>query len=449
MASQIASYLLYAGGVLAVALWGIVLIQRWAPAASRRGGSWELEALLLICGPINATIVAFYPSDGSGPGSLGAVSRLVTNVAYILAAIALWRGLTNGETKRGGLIVAVVIYYFSLIACGLAGVVPGIPEAYWLTPLVVLAFIMHTTFSVEWFLMVCRICIRAVVILSFISGFLYPDVAFNHADIRQFFGLDRLQGITSHPNTLGIVAAVGFILETKNSRSRLRLVWGASMLIAVVLAQSSTAYVALAVGVLLVASRFSAGLRRMAVGGAFLIVILMFVSDEFSQRVQDVFSADEAVKLLNGRTGIWEAALVGFYKNPVWGYGPSLLDEDYRQMYLPHFGSAAQAHNQWFQTLGEAGLFGATALLVLVIVLVVYAVQARRPTNGVSVALLAMFFVRSVSETPLRPAGISLVTFVLILVVGVLNYARRLEPVLPESLEVSGRQQRTATMPTR
>jgi O-antigen ligase len=433
MASQTANYLLYAMGAAAAMLWGVFILQRWEPAAKRRGGQWELEGLLLICGPIGATIVAFYPSDGSGPGVLGSASRLVTNVAYCLAIIGIAKGIKSRGRKATGLVAAVLIYYFTLIVSGIGGVVPGIPEAYWLTPLVVAAFVFNPGCTREWFLYVARMVIRIVVVLSLFSPFFVPEVAFNTDDVRTLFGLDRLQGITSHPNTLGILAAIGVVLEIKSER-RTRILWSLCMAAGVLLAQSSTAYIATVIGLLLVTTRFTRVLRRVTLVGAAIGSLAVITVPEASRSLSGVLTVEEMTRLLNGRTGIWDAALVGFYQNPLWGYGPTLLDENYRELYLPHFGSAGQAHNQLFQTLGEAGIFGTAALVALALVMLVYAFRARIDTAGVSVALMSIFLVRAVSETPLRPAGISLITFILIVVLCVSAYAPREVEAVSEEL---------------
>jgi hypothetical protein len=339
METQIARYMLYAVGVLAVVPWALILIPGWNSAAQRRGGAWELEALLFLCGPIAATLVAFYPADGSGPGALGYANRLITNLAYVLAILGIARGMKARVKKPTGLLAALLVYYFSLIASGIGGVVPGIPEAYCLTPLVVLAFVLNAGCTLEWFLRSTLVSIRTIVVLSLISPLLVPDVTFNTADIRTVFGLDRLQGITSHPNTLGILAAVGCVLELQR-RSRLGHMWRLCMIVAVVLALSSTAYLALIAGALLIASRFGRVLRTAVLSVGALGAAMVLVSTEVSRAVSSFLTTDEATKLLNGRTGISEAALVGFYQNPVLGYGPSLLDAKYRQLYLPNFASA-------------------------------------------------------------------------------------------------------------
>lgn len=424
MGSQIANFMFYALGAVVVLFWGVIIVRRWAIAAMRRGGQWELEALMLICGPLTAAVIAFYPASGGGPGALGNVNRLLMDAAYGLAAIGILRGVLSRGRHAKGLVSALLVYYLSLIASGIGGVVPGIPEAYWLTPMVVLAFVLNAGCKVEWFVQMCRIALRSIVILSIAAAFVVPEIAFNTDEIRTLYGLDRLAGITSHPNTLGILAALGLILELKN-KSRARMFFSLIMVAGVLLAQSSTAYVAVCVAALLVTSRFSRLLRRLAVAGVMATLVAALAIPEVSNGISSALSLKEAVTLLNGRTGIWDAALAGFHLNPLWGYGPSLLDERYRQIYLPHFGAGAQAHNQWFQTLGDSGIFGAFALVVLLIVMMTYALRVRISTSGLSLAVFAMFVVRSVTETPLRPGGTSLITFILLITVGILAFGQR------------------------
>src|SRR5690606_20322169 len=58
------------------------------------------------------------------------------------------------------------------------------------------------------------------------------------------------------------------------------------------------------------------------------------------------------VSTLTGRTTIWAASLEAFKMYPVFGYGPTLLNEDFRARWLGDFSAAGQAHNQLFQDLG-------------------------------------------------------------------------------------------------
>ncbi|WP_087873007.1 O-antigen ligase family protein [Arthrobacter globiformis] len=431
MGSQLANYAFYALGAVAACVWAIIIVRAWAPAANRRGGFWELEALMLIIGPATAMIVAFYPPDA--PGMLGSVNRALMNVSYALAIGAIGRGLIHPSKKTGGLVAAIALYYLSLILSGIGGAVPGgFTEAYWLTPLLVLAFLLSPGFTLDWFLRMSRLAIRAIVALSLLAATFVPEIAFNLEEKRQVFGIPRVEGITQHPNVFGIIATIGIVLELKNA-SKGRAFWLLVMGSGLVLAQSSTAYIATLLGVLMISTRFTRRLRLLAALTAAAGAILAIALPEESRKLSALLTEDALTKMLNGRVEIWDAALAGFRQSPWFGYGPSLLDEQYRQLYLPNFDAAAQAHNQWYQSLGGAGIVGAAALIILLLTLASYAFKARVHTSGLSLALLVVLLVRCVSETPLRPVGASTATLMILIVIGVLAAANREINSLPSA----------------
>ncbi len=196
------------------------------------------------------------------------------------------------------------------------------------------------------------------------------------------------------------------------------------MLAAVLLAQSTTGTFAILFAVLALRTRITRVARILSVVGVLGVAGLAVFNSDVNAALVDDLSPTSIIAALNGRTEIWDAAVQGALLNPVLGYGPGLLNEDYRAQFLPNFDAAAQAHNQFFQSLGGGGAVGVVSLFALVIILAIAAVRARVVDNGVSLALLILFVARCVSETPLRPVGASLGTFTLIVVVGLVAYAR-------------------------
>jgi O-antigen ligase len=223
---------------------------------------------------------------------------------------------------------------------------------------------------------------------------------------------------------LGLVAALGLTLELQH-KAKSSFIWRAIMIASVLLAQSSMGYVAATLGALFVANRLGNVLRRLLYVAVPVVGLAALLDEGVSSTLSAAMSADEVVRLLNGRTGIWEAALQGFYVNPVFGYGPSLLDDDYRALYLPNFGVGSQAHSQWFQSLGEAGLVGAASLIMLAVALLVRGYRGRFVTGGLTLAAPVVLIAGAVSESPLRPTGLSLGSMVVITVLSIVVLARK------------------------
>lgn len=394
--------------------WGIIVVRAWAPAAARRGGHWALEAILLICGPITTVAIAMYPEDVTSGGVFHAINRAATLVTVALSLLVIFKAVETPRKHAGAILAAVVAFFCALGISTFAGAVPAFPEAYWTTPLILLAFVVYGGYTSEWLLRTARIMLRVILVLSFAAMIFMPDIAFNLEQPRTFFGINRLQGIVTHPNGFAALAVLGIFLEL---HARSRLAWRLLFVMAVLLAQSSTGLIALVIGLLVMQNALSKAARVLLylAGVAALLAAIFGAGDWLVTTL-----LPEQAATLTGRTAIWAAALQGFRLSPVFGYGPTLLGEEFRNDYLPNFGAAAQAHNQWIQTLGGEGLLGAASLVILGLVLIVAAARTRHATSGLSVALVAVLLIRCVTETPLRPSGPGAGTLTLIVILGLL-----------------------------
>ncbi len=86
-------------------------------------------------------------------------------------------------------------------------------------------------------------------------------------------------------------------------------------------------------------------------------------------------------------------------RQPVFGYGLSLWDPEFREAIgMPH---ATHAHNQLIDTLARSGAIGAAGLLLYALVLTVMAFRYARATGGLSLALYVTHALLSISEVPL------------------------------------------------
>jgi O-antigen ligase len=401
---------------LAMAMVAFVVVKAWGPAARSRGGFWYLEAILLFSAPLTELLIFFYPEDLSGPFPV--VARAVSVACVGLAIWALLKSATNARRGAGVIVAITFAYYLALVMSGIVGVTPGVPETYVTTPLLVIAFLVHGGFSLEWFLRAVRINLRIILALSLAAAIAMPLSAFNSEEARTLFGVARLEGITTHPNTLAAIAVVAIILEMRKSKSAL---WLTLAFIAIALAQSNTAWIALIIALAVMKGRVGQALRYIAAAGVILLsalVVLSYVSTESIWA--SVLGGDLT---LNGRTRIWDAAMMGFAQYPIFGYGPDLLGPGFRDLYLPNFDAAGQAHNQFVQSLAGAGIVGLAALLVLFTVLILRSVKLRGLGDSTPLALVVALAIRSMTETPLRPTGAGLSTFLLIAVVAAVSVA--------------------------
>lgn len=399
---------------LAFLLISALVIRVWAPAARRRGGVWYLEFLMFCCGPATMLVIALYPEDGSMGGPFPAVNRGLTLLATAVSIIGVIANLKAPRRHIAGAIAALVLFYLTLILSALGGVIPALPEAYLTTPLLLIAVLTSSHASYGWFVRTSLYALRSIILLSIIFAIAFPPLAFNTEESRTVFGLNRLEGISHHPNVLAMLAALAILLEVSQ---RSRLIWQLLALATLVVAQSTTGYIAAATGFVVLRAASSAFVRRAAIVTVIAALAAAILAPSVMSRFVESLIPDKAVDF-TGRTGIWDAAMQGWLVSPVWGYGPTLLDETYREMYLPGFDAAAQAHNQVVQTLAGSGVVGLIALLILTAVLAQYSFQIGKADGRLALAALVALLVIGVTETPLRPAGASSVTLLVIIIVG-------------------------------
>lgn len=406
-------------GCLAALAWAYIAVNFWWHAgARRRGGYWYLEAMLWYGIPISLLLGTLARL------ALGGTLSIVEDVAVLaVTALSAWALLqAAGNPRRGanGLVFAVLFFYGALLLSGLLGVVTSFPASYFTTPLVVLAFLLHGGYTYQWLLKGAAKALRAVVLLSFLAiAVMPPELVFNTVEDRTFFGIERLAGIAGHPNGLAALAVLGLFLEL---RAKSRWFWKVPFVVAILLAQSSTGYIVLAVGLLVMV--FYA--RRVMLSFLGIAVVGFIAASLVVPRQVEAFMASiipENAATFTGRTRIWEGAMHGFEVSPLVGYGPELLSEEYRAQYLPNAAVATHAFNQFIQSLAGSGLVGLASLVILMLAMGVYAFRARYSTGGLSLALVAFMVLRFVTETPLKPGGINVNTLTLAVVLALLVVA--------------------------
>jgi O-antigen ligase len=127
----------------------------------------------------------------------------------------------------------------------------------------------------------------------------------------------------------------------------------------------------------------------------------MFGGDEIASFFETRAGAD--LLTLTGRDEIWEVAVDEWRNHPVFGYGLNIWNDAHRQQIgLPW---AFNAHNQFYQSLSSSGIIGALGLVFYGTTLLGFTLKTRKSSHGLTLALLALIFVRSISEVPLTLSG--------------------------------------------
>ncbi len=249
-------------------------------------------------------------------------------------------------------------------------------------------------------------------------------------------GIPRLAGLAPHAVSMGLLAQLGLTCLLvfpfrKVWLNRLAWVVGLSVLF---VAQSKTGWVAFFLcSLCIVIIKFGPPFWRrvsdprqpefgilavlLFIAGIFAASALIFLSD-MDAKLNSFFGSEQGAQLvsLTGRDQIWAIAWDEWERNPIFGYGPSLWDINFRTaLNMPN---ATHAHNQFMDTLSRAGTVGAATLVLYASALLVLSIRYARQSQGLTLALFLGLVLRSISEVPLHlfGYGAELIAQVLLLV---------------------------------
>lgn len=227
----------------------------------------------------------------------------------------------------------------------------------------------------------------------------------------------RLTGITAHPNTLGAVAATAVLVVATTSVGRWRLINCIGAGAALVLTDSRMAIAGTLGGLLLtfIHSREGGHGLRVAMAVSLIIAPALWVTSanepmERLAAISDGSLTSSQVSTVSGRAAVWEQTVVEWRDNRLFGFGPGLWSPDHRRQFGQRFNWVGQAHNQWFQSLGDAGLVGLAGLVIYVGALIRAAFLTSTRSRGLTGALVTLLLFRIMSESALRNPGLDVIT---------------------------------------
>lgn len=250
-------------------------------------------------------------------------------------------------------------------------------------------------------------------------------------------GLPRFAGLAPHPVFLGMLTQMALFSLWVQPFGRPwlnRCAWGIGFL-TLFLAQSKTAWVSFVpcAFTLFICLNGRQILARMAdtrhpefgisllisLCAAMMLVGGLLLFGDLDAKLDHFFNSDEGAQLtsLTGRDKIWAVAFAEWHRNPVFGYGLNLFDEDFRDMI--GMSAATHGHNQFIDVLGRSGFIGAIALIIYALALLVYALRYAISSQGLSITLFLALILRSVSEVPmtLHGYGVEFVGHMMLLIV--------------------------------
>jgi O-antigen ligase len=402
---------------------------------------WVFYAALVAVGAINLTsgrdlshgADAGYAAQAgglSGPGEW--VTRLVSLVVLMLAAERVVSTLIRASSglrlppRPRLLLPAFVLFWLgtSYLPMYMAAHPVAFSKEYLYTLLIGVAFILSSEGGADRATLAARDGIAWFNIAGLLTAVFQPGVVLDmNYEQGVIPGLSRFTGLTQHAVIYGLAVQFGmFCLWARPYQRRwVNVCAWALLLISFVWAQSKTAWTSTMVCVLIVAvTNYRAVLAKALLdpvkpalsvgllvtgllGLASLVMLVLFV--DLGGIANSFLASDQGANItsLTGRDRIWAVALDEWAKYPVFGYGLSLFDADFRV--LIHISSATHAHNQFIDVLAKAGAVGASCLVFYWAVLLYWSVRYAKATGGLSLLLCTALYLRSISEIPFVMSG--------------------------------------------
>lgn len=313
-------------------------------------------------------------------------------------------------------LVAINYWFFSVVASGIFGELREYSIKLLYAPIVFTATAILIDDNYPKFLNNLRHILFPILAGSLLLSILEPSLVMETGYKSLIPGFNiRLAGLTEHANSLGVLAAISLLLETRKTQSDItRLIYMATSASCLILSQSKTAWGITIVGLLFYLinkngddkstkeKKFSLGLILAMV--AALLLISTVASFKFESIIGFLQDDRTGLTSFTGRTKIWDITISEFVQNPLFGYGPALWDSFYRyQKGMLHVG---QAHNQYIQTLGQAGIIGSLALAIYIMVLCRASLKGPHFLYGMPIVFTLALLIRGFSESPMRMMGI-------------------------------------------
>ena len=370
---------------------------------------------------IEQGVVVMYEdfADGFAASRWLSVVLLAASLMEVARGWAAARAAAQPDPARP-IIYALLAYYFgTLLIQGLASEHTGFSYKALYVPIMLTGAYYLPVRHVRGILEAAKGVMLLLTLGSLGAAVAAPDFVLHRPAPGVIPGIDwRLFGLAPHANTLGPVALLGILLELYSpSRSRWLRALNLSVAVAVfVLAQSRTAWVA---GVLIsivvqlprvLAPKPGSVDQRASFTRsiwALLVCIGLVIIAAFGLAAlsgTDYLQRKTDIGTLNGRFQIWDITLEAWRENVLFGYGPEVWSPQ-RRLQFNMFG-VGQAHNQFVQTLGEAGLLGLSLLIVYLLTLFGIAWRCFSASRGLIMALLLLLLARCVTESPLRSEGV-------------------------------------------
>jgi O-antigen ligase len=258
-----------------------------------------------------------------------------------------------------------------------------------------------------------KIILRIYLVLCLATLLVAPAYAWFPSTGRQWLGLPQFVGIASHPNALGPMAALAFLLElASGGRRYVRWTFGALSFAALVSTQSRAGWAAgvlvLLIFVLIPGGRIGAH-RTLLMLQCVIGVALVFFW---------VVSEPDSGDITNGRIRLWTTIIDGAGQWWLFGNGNGAFSATSTS--ADGLAGWAHGHNQFLDSFFTGGILALAPLVVLVVVCAAWASRPG-PQRRIAIAAFAVLFIDMMIESPLRPAIFSGMLLLSVIVLAIVS----------------------------
>ncbi|QXE01058.1 O-antigen ligase [Terribacillus sp. DMT04] len=332
-----------------------------------------------------------------------------TLIGIMVLGLLVFNQIKNLSKTESILFIGLICLFLPMVLAGFFGYVPS--SNYSLVGLIVIflliTFIKKPSRVVieNYFIIIGRFYLYSGLIFFIIARNLVAQTSYD----QSYLGLEmRLNGLTNHANTLGVILSVYFLMEffSSNIAKRTKIINLSICLLALFLTQSKTAWLMIAFLVVLKLFYFvKKNIRKRIILMYFSIfsfttgfLLLILYLTRIPSKIVDYVITNRLYEF-TGRDVVWNYTLEYANLNKIFGYGLSLWGSDMQQRFLNTYGwTPAHAHSQFYQTLGDSGIVGLIGLSIYLLVIIIAGCIYFKKTNGLSLGLVLIFVSRGITE---------------------------------------------------
>jgi len=398
------------------------------------------NAISIFFSPRDFSVTGEYFENSIGNNFISTWSIRLTSLLLMLAAlerVIYFFRQNQLDLTRLGFLTIILFAWFTNFVIPTYFIGNASPQ---LTHIYTIAFLAGTILSFQknpdTLIIHARNALIIFVVLSLLSIAIKPNHVLDLSYAQGYIpGLPRFFGLAPHATMMGLFVALAFWLLITYPLKKVSFQWAmlGLMFIALVMSQSKTVFVTFFIGLAIMylysdrpdkteedspILNFKLGFIGISLLSlASIGLILAFVDIETWAYKNLELNQIHNLTTLTGRDVIWAVALEEFYKNPLFGYGPGLFSETYREMIGMPF--ATHGHNLFIDAMGRAGLVGLTGYILLFLAMGYYSIKFAKQTKGLSLSLFILLSLYSITALPIvwTQLGPQIFTFILLVTV--------------------------------